>query len=327
MNNEKYKLFSTFDLNEREKDYLSDKFEFDYWKGEGDIPQKELKNKVKDIDVLLCYFMNDINEKIIDNAENLKVISTRTAGYNHINVKEANKNNIKVTKVSGPIAEGVAETTMGMIHSLNRGIHQGSKHVEQKKWNDLKEVWSNPWDLTLLKEKQIGIIGMGAIGKRLTEILDTYQTKIKYYNRSKKPEMEEKYELQYQNLEDLAKNSDILISAIPLNKETKHLINSKIFKAMDEESMFINISRGGVVKTEDLVKALKKNSIKRAAIDVYEEEPLPKDSKLFEIESNKLLMTPHFGGISKETTKFAKLEAAKNAYKALKGEKFDDLIN
>ena len=327
VSDKEYKLFSTFELDDREEDYLSDKFEFEYWDGDGDIPKEKLKEKIRDVDVLLCYFMNDIDAEIMDSGKELKVISTRTAGYNHIDVDEANKRDIKVTKVSGPIAEGVAETTVGLILSLIRGIHPGNNHIEKGDWNDLKEVWSNQWGLTLLQKKNIGLIGMGAIGKRLTELLNPYQATIYYYNRSRKEEIEKEYDANFLEFDELIPKVDILVSAIPLTDETKHMFDSKTFERMKKESIFINISRGGVVNTDHLVKALKQDQIKKAAVDVYEQEPLPQNHKLHNIDSNNLLKTPHIGGISKETSKYAKVEAAKNAYKVLQGKKIEDLVN
>ena len=325
MSDNKPKLFSTFELQEKTQNYLSDKFEYEQWVKEGTIPYEKLKNKVKDIDVLLCFALDNIDKELIESSKSLKIISTRTAGYDHIDIDTAYDNNIKVTKVSEPISEGVAETTLGLMLALGRGIHQGNNYMEKETW-EVNEVWKNPWKIRTLKGKKAGIIGMGAIGKRIAELLDTVDMEILYYNRSRKEDIEENYEAKYLELEKIAPQADFLISALPLTEETHHTFDEKMFKKMKEYSTFINISRGGVTDTKALIKALKEEWIKNAAIDVYEEEPLPEDSELYEIDKNKLLLTPHMAGLSIETGKNAGLKAAKNAYKALEGKNIENLV-
>ena len=325
MTDKKPKLFSTFELREETQDYLSDKFKFDHWTEKGNIPQEKLIEKARDVEVLLCFALDNINKELIEKSNSMKVISTRTAGYDHIDIDSAYENNIKVTKVSEPITEGVAETTLGLMLSLGRGIHQANNYMRNEKWK-MKEVWKNPWKIRILKNKVAGIAGMGAIGKRITELLDSLGMEILYYNRSRKEDIEEKHSAEYVNLEELSVRSDYVISALPLTEETKHTFDEEVFQKMKEFSTFINISRGGLVDTKALLKALNEGWIKNAAIDVYEEEPLPQDSELFEIEEDKLLLTPHMAGLSIETGKYAGLEAAKNAYKVLQGEEIENLV-
>ena len=139
--------------------------------------------------------------------------------------------------------------------------------------------------------RKIGIIGMGNIGRTVAKIAEAFGSQIQYYSTSGK---NTKQGYPAVDLETLLKTSDIVSIHCPLNEQTKGLIGEESFKLMKKEAILINVGRGGIVDEEALVEALQNNEIAGAGLDVFESEPLAKESPLLQInDASKILMTPH----------------------------------
>ena len=142
-----------------------------------------------------------------------------------------------------------------------------------------------------LHEKTWGIIGMGNIGRTVAKIAEAFGCQVQYYSTSGKNTKQGYLSV---DLETLLKTSDIVSIHCPLNEQTKGLIGEESFKLMKKEAILINVGRGGIVDEEALVEALQNNEIAGAGLDVFEREPLAKESPLLQInDASKLLMTPH----------------------------------
>lgn len=142
-----------------------------------------------------------------------------------------------------------------------------------------------------LHEKTWGIIGMGNIGRTVAKIAEAFGCQVQYYSTSGKNTKQDYLSV---DLETLLKTSDIVSIHCPLNEQTKGLIGKESFKLMKKEAILINVGRGGIVDEEALVEALQNNEIAGAGLDVFEREPLAKESPLLQInDASKLLMTPH----------------------------------
>jgi len=219
---------------------------------------------------------------ILTKCKNLKMISVAFTGYDHIDIEACNVRNIAVSNAPGYSTYAAAELTIGMMISVLRNFTWGDTQVRMlgSRENFLGRE---------LFEKTVGIIGMGAIGSRVAELLKAFGCNILAYSRSSK-DIEG---VNFVSLATLLKESDIVSVHLPLNDSTRHLFADKELAMMGKESVLIN-TVGDVVSSEALAKALKEGTIAAAAVDIYEHEPpLPGDHPL--LDAPNLLLLPHIG--------------------------------
>lgn len=160
---------------------------------------------------------------------------------------------------------------------------------------------------TVLRGKNIGIVGLGRIGSELARMLSVFRPKtIYYWNRSRKPELEHALDIKYLALDILFQVSHIIIVSIALTPDTEKLINRKLIGLMRPDTIIINISRGRVIDEEALIEALKKERIGGAALDVYWDEPLSRNNPLLNLKN--VVLTPHIGGFSDYSSYYTALD-------------------
>ncbi|ALM74812.1 2-hydroxyacid dehydrogenase [Thermococcus barophilus] len=288
-------------------------------------PKKEdLMEVIHQYDGIIISPLNKIDAEIIEKAERLKVISCHSAGYDHVDINAATKKGIYVTKVSGVLSEVVAEFAIGLMIALLRKIAYSDKFIRQGKWESPKLVWSSFKNIESVYGKRVGILGMGAIGKAIARRAKALGTEILYWSRSRKEDIEKEVNAKYLPFEEVLKQSDIVVLALPATKETYHIINERTLKLM-EGKYLVNIGRGVLVDEKAVIKALKEGKLKGYATDVFENEPV-QESELFEMEWETVL-TPHYAGLSKEAMLDMGIQAVKNLLKVFKGEIPEDLVN
>ncbi len=257
-------------------------------------------NKVKNYNHI-CIFVNDdlTNKNMIIKLKkfNIKTIALRCTGFNNVNLKEAKKQNIKVINVKSYSPESIAEYTIGLILNLSRKIYISYQNTKNKNFSLNNLIGFN------LKNKTIGIIGTGKIGMLVIKMLKNFNTKILAYDIIKSPYIN-KYKAKYTTLENIYSKSDIISLHCPYNKLNYHMINKNTIKKMKNNVMIINTSRGELIDTKYIIKAIKKKKIGSIAIDVYENEKkyffnnfyfnIIKDDKLNLLLSyNNVLLTSH----------------------------------
>ena len=216
------------------------------------------------------------------------------------------------------MTNATAELTIGLILDVLRRISEGDRIIRNKKWNQIFGAYD--YTGTEVSGKTIGIIGMGRIGREVAKKANCLGMKVIYHNRkplSKK--IEKTFRVKYVSENFLYTNSDIISLHVPYNKDTHHLMNSKIFKKMKNTSFLINTSRGKIVNEKQLIVALKTKQIQGAGIDVYEEEPIKKNSPLLKLEN--VVLAPHVGSSTKETRQKMSDITAKNLILGLQGKK------
>ncbi len=285
--------------------------------------REELIEHIKDKDGILCLLTDKIDAEVMDAAPNLKVISTYSVGFDHIDVEAATKRGIYVTHTPGVLTDAVAEFTVGLLLAITRRILEADKVIREGKWD---KPW-NPFFLTgpELKGKTLGIVGLGRIGYAVAKKVQGFEMKIIYYDIRRNEKAEKELGIQYVDLETLLKESDFVSLHVPLTKETYHLIGEKELKLMKPTAYLINTARGAVVDTEALVKALKEGWIAGAALDVFEQEPLPPDHPLTKLDN--VVLAPHIASATIEARRRMAELAAKNLVAVLKGEMPPALVN
>ena len=215
---------------------------------------------------VICVFTNDILDKEVIkllSSQNVELIALRCAGYDNIDLKAAEHYDIKVSRVSNYSPNAVAEHALCLMLALNRHIYQSYSQVKESNFSIDNLLGFN------FKGKTIGIIGTGKIGSVLAHITKAMGMKVIAYDVKKN---KNNLDIEYVDINHLFSNSDVISLHCPLNDDTQHLINSKVLSIMKNDVMLINTSRGAVVDTCAVIKALENNKIGYFGMDVYENE-------------------------------------------------------
>jgi len=284
----------------------------------------ELKERIAEFDGVIISPLNPFPREVIERAERLKVISCHSAGYDHVDLKAATERGIYVTKVSGVLSEAVAEFAVGLTIALLRKIAYTDRFIRSGKWDSHRTVWMGFKEIETVYGKKVGILGMGAIGKAIARRMKAMGTEILYWSRSRKEDVEKEVGAVYRPLEDVLRESDIVILALPATPETYHVINEERVKLL-EGKYLVNIGRGTLVDERAIVRALEEGRLKGYASDVFEKEPV-QEHELFKYEWETVL-TPHYAGLSKEAMEDMGFQAVKNLLAVLRGEVPETLVN
>lgn len=227
--------------------------------------------KLVDFDIVSSFIYSRLTAQNLKSLPNLKYITTRSTGFDHIDIKAAKSLGIKVSNVPLYGANTVAEHTFALILALSRNIYES---INRTKRSDFQLTSLRGWDL---KDKTIGIIGTGSIGAHAVRMAHGFDMKILMYDIFRNKDLVKKYKAKYVALDKLLKESDIVSLHLPYNKRTHHLINKRNIVKMKASAYLINTARGGLVETKALVKALAKGELAGAGLDVLEEEGLIKE--------------------------------------------------
>jgi len=269
-----------------------------------------LKERVKDADILIIA-NNPLKGDVIRAAKNLKYISVAFTGVDHVDKEACMERGIKVSNAAGYSTDSVAELTVGMIIAALRNVLPCDERTRNLGTKDGLVGFE-------LKGKTVGIVGTGAIGLRVAEILKVFNCKLLGYSRTEKQEGKN-LGVKYVSLEELLRESDIVTLHTPLNAETKHLINKERIAMMKKSSILINAARGAVVDSTALAEALNQGIIGAAAIDVFENEPpIEKNHPL--LNAKNTILTPHIAFATKESMIYRAEITFDNVYAYLKGE-------
>ena len=235
-----------------------------------------------------------ITGKIMDSSPNLRIIAKCSIGVDDVDVDAATQRGILVTHAPTESNwSGVAEGTMAMMLTLHKKIRERDEFVKQGKWRD-----PSLQGCSLSRHQDgypgitIGIIGLGRIGRRFADLLAPWRVRILAYD----PYVEESrfilHNAQRVDLQTLLKESDVVSLHVVCTKETEQMIGAEEFALMKQGAILINTARGPVINEKALVEALQSGHLAAAALDVFEDEPLPADSPLLKM-GHKVLLSPH----------------------------------
>lgn len=259
-----------------------------------------ISERIKEADIVLTNKVV-LKEKDLKNAENLKLICEMATGYNNIDLDYARKNNIAVTNVSGYSTNTVAQHTFAMLLHLYDNLNYFDNFVKSGEYSKSGMFTNLEMTYNDLCGKVWGIIGLGAIGKRVAKIAQAFGARVIYYSTSGKNADSDFAQV---NFDELLEKSDVISIHAPLNEKTKGLINYEALSKMKNDAILINVGRGPIVVDEDLARAIDEGIIGGAALDVFEVEPIPCDNPLLSVRNKeKLIMTPHVAWASEEARK------------------------
>lgn len=243
--------------------------------------QDDLGNRISkaDLAVIANYPMKN---EALDKASSLKYLCVAFTGVDHVDIDTCREKGIAVSNCAGYSTESVAELAIGMMLSLYRKLAEGKDAAAHGKTGaGLRGIE--------IKDRTVGIIGIGAIGYRTANLAKAFGAKVIGYNRSHSHD-----DITYTDLNTLLQTSDIVSIHLPLTKDTKHFIDKDKLSLMKKDAILINTARGGIIDNEALAEALKKGEIAGAGIDVFDmEPPLPEDYPL--LSAPHTVLTPHVG--------------------------------
>jgi lactate dehydrogenase-like 2-hydroxyacid dehydrogenase len=218
----------------------------------------------------------------------LEIVSSFGVGYDHMDVKYASTHNVVLTNTPNVLTEEVADTALGLLLSTVRELPQAERFVRSGKWLER----GYPLTRATLRNRTVGIVGMGAIGQAIARRLDAFGVPVVYHTR--KPRREVSY-LHCPNLIEMARTVDILMVIVPGGPGTANLINAEVLDALGPDGILINMARGSVVDEPALIKALQEKRIMAAGLDVFAKEPnVPAEF----IAMDNVVLFPHLGSAS-----------------------------
>jgi D-3-phosphoglycerate dehydrogenase len=283
------------------------------------LPREQLKQSIGAYHAIIIRSATTLDRELLDHAQNLQLIIRAGIGVDNIDVDAATEKGILVANTPRGNATTTAEHTMAMISSLARHIPQAHFKMKQGEWEKKKFLG------TELKGKTIGLIGLGNIGAIVAKIAQGYTMQVLAYDPYVPEAVAQQLGAHKVELDDLLKQSDIITIHAPLNENTRHLINENAFAKMKSTVLLVNCARGGIVNETDLAKALKSKRIAGAAVDVFEQEPIPENHPFFELDN--LIMTPHLGASTVEAQEGVTVDASLLVLEYLKYKTVSSAIN
>jgi len=285
---------------------------------------EELARRIRDFDGLLCLLTDTVDAQVLDAAPHLRVISSYSVGYDHIDVAAATRKGVYVTYTPGVLTETTADLAWSLLLCSARRVVEADNYVR-------RGVWAIGWSPDLLLGadvygKTLGIVGLGRIGQAVAARAVGFNMRVLYQDVVRaSPQVEEKFRLRYASLDELLSESDFISLHIPLSKDSFHLINEERLKLMKPNATLINTSRGAVIDQKALAKTLRERRIAAAALDVFEKEPIDKSDPL--LRMNNVVLLPHLGSATREARSRMAQLAASNLLSVLKGEIPPHLVN
>ena len=283
--------------------------EVDVFTGGSAISRQELLQRVAGKQALMSLLTDRIDDEVLDSGRDLKIVANIAVGFNNIDLEACRKRGVIATNTPDVLTNACADFTWGLILAITRRLGEGERELRRGDWKG----WALDHLLGMeLRGKQLGLVGVGRIGRAVAEKAPAFGMRVAYTDQTAMnlPQAE------FMTLDRLLATSDVVSLHCPLLPETRHLIDRKSLAKMKRSAYLINTSRGPVVDEAALAWALKERLIAGAALDVYEEEPKV-NADLATLEN--VMLIPHLASATTETrTAMADL-AALNVLNVLGG--------
>jgi lactate dehydrogenase-like 2-hydroxyacid dehydrogenase len=221
---------------------------------------------------------------------NLKMVGSFGVGYDSVDAVWAGQHGIVVTNTPDVLNEEVADTALGLLLCTVREFPQTDRYLRAGKWLE------KPYPLTAtLRDRKVGILGLGRIGKAIAKRLDAFGVPVVYHGRNEQKDVAYRY---YPTLKGMAADVNVLLIVAPGGAATNKIVNKEVLEALGPDGILINVGRGSVVDEEALIEALKSKTIRSAGLDVFEDEPrVPAEL----IAMDHIVLFPHVGSASVHT--------------------------
>lgn len=232
-----------------------------------------------------------VDAALMSKLPRLEIVSTFAVGYDHIDAKWAGAHGIVVTNTPGVLTEEVADTALGLLLCTVRELPKAERFVRSGEWV------KRGYRLTpaTLRDRTVGLVGMGAIGQAIARRLDAFKVPVVYHTRRPRPELPYRH---YPELLAMARDVDVLLVIVPGGAATANMIDANVLDALGPDGILVNMARGSVVDERALIEALRDKRIMAAGLDVYVNEPeVPKEL----IAMDHVVLFPHLGSATVAT--------------------------
>ncbi len=305
-------------------DLVRDGCEADIWTQREPMPRDVLLERIRGVSGLLSMFTNVVDVVLMDAAgPGLKVVSNFAVGYDNIDVAAVTARGIPVGNTPGVLTDTTADLAFALLMAAARRIGEGAEYVKAGEWGAWRKAMPLGHDV---HGATLGIIGMGRIGQTVARRATGFDMRVVYFDPYCDPEKAPFAGVGLRcSLEKLLAEADFVSLHVPLNEETRHLIDARALAQMKPTAILVNSARGPVVDTDALYDALVAKQIAGAALDVTDPEPLPGDHKLLSLSN--CLVVPHIGSATVITRDRMAVMAAENLLAGLRGERLPNCVN
>jgi gluconate 2-dehydrogenase len=273
---------------------------------------EQLNVALRDMDGALVSGGDRIDDTVLRGLSRLKAMCVTAAGYNNVDVAALTRAGVLGTNSPGPADETVADFTWGLMIATARRLVEASWSIEKGEW---KESFPIRYFGVNLCDKTLGILGMGGIGQAVARRAVGFRMPVIYHNRRRlAPEIEAGCHAQYRTKEEVLREADFVVLAMPYTPENYHLVGAAELALMKQTAMLFNIARGGLIDEAALADALQRKALAGAGLDVFEKEPAIYPGLM---ELPNAVLTPHIAGGTAETQEGLAAMAADNLITAL----------
>lgn len=285
------------------------------WDSDEPIPRATLLEWVKGIDGLYCLLTERIDDELLDAAgPSLKVVSTLSVGYDHIDVPACLRRGVAVGNTPGVLTDTTADLAMALLLTTARRIPESIDAIRRGEWTTWKPEWMAGQDVY---GSTVGIVGFGRIGYAVAKRLRGFDCRVLAYDPYPNPKLAEEVGAEFVDLDTIYAESDFITLHTALTDETRNFVDASVFAKMKPTAILINTSRGGVVDQDALYTALTTGEILAAGLDVTLPEPLPVDHPLLQLPNCVVL--PHIASASVATRAKMAVIAAENLIAGVEG--------
>lgn len=284
--------------------------------------RKDLVSLIGDCDIVYPVGRDFIGGDVLDSCPNVQAVVKSSIGIESVDVDAAT--DLGILCCNSPTPEnylGVAEATIGLIVALFKRLKLNEATMRAAGWKEARNRG------TLMLGKTAGVIGLGRIGQNVAKRLGPWGMKILGYDPYVRQETVAGLGVKMVSLDELLEQSDVVTVHVVLTRETRGMIGSSRLERMKPTAFLVNTSRGPVLREPDLVQALDRRLIAGAALDVFDEEPLPMSSALRRVDPERLILTPHIIGTNPGSLEAGQKMAAQSILAILEGKAPDTIVN
>ena len=276
---------------------------------------QEYKDALKDLSYLVGFVDSLVDDELFETGPNLKLIQLLSAGYDRADIEAARKAGVPIANNGGANSVAVSEHAVLLMLAVSRQLVRQHTSVAAGNWrgNETPRVHE-------LRNKTLGIVGLGTIGKKTARLAAAFGMNIIYYDIARLAEHEEDaIGVRFRLLKELLRESDLISLHTPLNDTTRHLIDAEELSLMKESAILVNTARGPVINEAALYDALTEGKILAAGLDVFDQEPPQPDNPLFKLDN--VILSAHLAGPTFESNIARVRNAFDNVQRVARGEK------
>lgn len=302
---------------------IAEGFHVEVWPDEMPPPRQVLLEKAHEADALITLVTDRIDEELLLNSPNLKVVANMAVGFDNFDVTVATNQGIVLSNTPKILTKTTADLTFALLLAAARRVVEGDRHVRQGKW----KTWHPQFYLGQdVHEKILGIIGLGQIGLEVGKRAMGFDMQVLYYDPIRNSQAEQQHGFTFcSDLTAVLRQADFVTVHTVLSSATYHLIGKAELEIMKANAILVNASRGAIIDPKALFEALRDGVIAGAGLDVTEPEPIDMSDPLLTLEN--VIIAPHIGSASHQTRARMASLAVENVIAFFKGEIMPTCIN